>query len=101
MIISGGFNVYPREIGNVLAEHPAILECAVFGVKDDQWGESIHGAMVCRSETSAEVLVEWLEKRVARFKIPNFFNRIEELPRNGSGKILKRILVEQFSGHLD
>jgi long-chain acyl-CoA synthetase len=101
MIISGGINVYPREIENVLAEHPAILECAVFGLKDDQWGESIHGAMVCRSETSAEVLVEWLEKRVARFKIPNFFNRIEELPRNGSGKILKRILVEQFSGHLD
>jgi len=101
MIISGGINVYPREIENVLVEHPAILECAVFGLKDDQWGESIHCAMVCQSETSAELLAEWLEKRVARFKIPKFFHQIEELPRNGSGKILKRILVEQFSGHLD
>ena len=78
-----------------------MLEYAVFGLKDDQWGESIHCAMVCQSETSAELLEEWLEKRVARFKIPKFFHQIEELPRNGSGKILKRILVEQFSGHLD
>ena len=70
----------------MLVEHPAILECAVFGLKDDQWGESIHCAMVCQSETSAEVLVEWLEG--PRFKIPKFFHQIEELPRNGSGKIL-------------
>jgi len=98
MIISGGINVYPREIENVLMEHPAILECAVFGLKDDDWGESIHCAMVCRADTTGEALAEWLEQRVARFKIPKFFHPIEELPRNGSGKILKRVLAEQFVG---
>ena len=98
MIISGGINVYPREIENVLMEHPAILECAVFGLKDDNWGESIHCAMVCGADTTGEALAEWLEQRVARFKIPKFFHPIKELPRNGSGKILKRVLAEQFGG---
>lgn len=98
MIISGGINVYPREIENVLMEHPSILECAVFGLKDEDWGESIHCAMVCRTDTTGEALAEWLEQRVARFKIPKFFHPIEELPRNGSGKILKRVLAEQFGG---
>ena len=98
MIISGGINVYPREIENVLMEHPAIVECAVFGLTDDDWGESIHCAMVCRANTTGEALAEWLDQRVARFKIPKFFHPIEELPRNGSGKILKRVLAEQFGG---
>ena len=98
MIISGGINIYPREIENVLVEHPAISECAVFGLKDDDWGESICCAMVCQTDVTAEALTEWLEARVARFKIPKFFHAIKELPRNGSGKILKRVLTEQFGG---
>ena len=97
MIISGGINVYPREIENVLIENSTVDECAVFGIADPRWGETIHCAAVVSGDVSAEHLTSWLEQHLARFKIPKEFHFVAELPRNASGKILKRVLVEQFS----
>jgi len=97
MIISGGINVYPREIENVLIEHPCIIECAVFGIRDLKWGESIHAAIVISEEVSAEKLAAWLRNNIAGFKLPKHYHFVDVLPRNATGKILKRALVEEFS----
>ena len=97
MIISGGINVYPREIENVLIEHPCIIECAVFGIRDLKWGESIHAAIVISEEVSAEKLAAWLRNNIAGFKLPKHYHFVDVLPRNATGKILKRTLVEEFS----
>ena len=97
MIISGGINVYPREIENVLTEHPCIIECAVFGIRDPKWGESIHAAVVISEEVSAANLTAWLRNDVAGFKLPKHYHFVDVLPRNATGKILKRTLVEEFS----
>jgi len=99
MIISGGENVYPAEIENLLQTHPQITEAAVIGQDSEKWGESPF-AIVVRSDealTEADVL-EYCSGRLARFKQPQAVTFIEEIPRNPSGKILKFILREQFPG---
>ncbi len=99
MIISGGENVYPAEIENVLQAHPSISEAAVIGQPSEQWGESPF-AIIVRSDDSlqeADVL-EFCRGRLAGFKIPKGLAFVDEVPRNPSGKILKRILREQFPG---
>ena len=99
MIISGGENVYPAEIEKVLQTHPGISEAAVIGQPSETWGESPF-AIVVRSDASlseGEVL-EFCNGRMARFKQPKGAVFVDEVPRNPSGKILKRILREQFPG---
>jgi acyl-CoA synthetase (AMP-forming)/AMP-acid ligase II len=99
MIISGGENVYPAEIENLLQTHPQITEAAVIGQDSEKWGESPF-AIVVRSDealTEADVL-EYCNGRLARFKQPRAVAFVEEIPRNPSGKILKVILREQFPG---
>jgi len=99
MIISGGENVYPAEIEKVLQTHPQITEAAVIGQPSETWGESPF-AVVVRNDaalTEAEVL-EFCNGRMARFKQPKGATFVDEVPRNPSGKILKRILREQFPG---
>ncbi len=99
MIISGGENVYPAEIEGVLATHPDIVEAAVIGQPSETWGESPL-AIVVRSSDSlreAEVL-DYCRGRLARFKQPKAVAFTDEIPRNPSGKILKRLLREQFPG---
>ena len=99
MIISGGENVYPAEIEKVLQMHPKISEAAVIGQPSKRWGESAFAIVVRRDEslTEAEVL-EFCNGRMARFKQPTAAVFVDEVPRNPSGKILKRILREQFPG---
>jgi long-chain acyl-CoA synthetase len=98
MIVSGGENVYPAEIENVLMAHPAVADCGVIGVPDEKWGETVK-AMVVKAEgadPSAEELIAYCRERLAGFKCPTSIDFIDALPRNPSGKILKRELREPF-----
>jgi long-chain acyl-CoA synthetase len=98
MVITGGENVYPKEVENVLADHPAIAEAAVFGVPDAEWGERVAVAFVPRPGTrlSSEDLVAFCRERLAGYKCPRLVRQVESLPRNPSGKVLKRELRRLF-----
>jgi O-succinylbenzoate-CoA ligase len=100
MIISGGENIYPAEIENVLAAHPKLAEAAVIGLPSEKWGESPAAIVVAakgESPTADEVL-SFCRGKLAAFKLPRSVEFIDEIPRNPTGKILKRILREQFPG---
>ena len=96
MILSGGENVYSTEVEHALAAHPAVLECAVYGVPDAHLGEAVRAAVVLRAGRSAteSELVEWVKARIARYKAPKVLEFLEALPRTGSGKIQKAVLRE-------
>jgi len=91
MIISGGENIYPAEIENALAAHPAVLESAIVGMPDEKWGEVGKAFIVKRpgKDLSAEEALAFLKGRIASFKLPRSVAFIDALPRNPSGKILK------------
>jgi len=96
MVISGGVNIYPREIEDHLHTHPSILEAAVIGVPDPEWGETLRAFVVLRAGaklTEAEV-VDYCRKELADFKRPRKVTFLPELPRNPTGKVLKRELKE-------
>ena len=98
MIISGGENVYPAEIENALMGHEAIADVGVIGVPDDKWGE-VGKAMVVvapGSEVTEEEIIAFARERLAGFKCPQTVDFVEALPRNPSGKILKRELRDPF-----
>jgi fatty-acyl-CoA synthase len=99
MIISGGENIYPAEVENVLSEHPAVLECAVIGVPDEKWGEVGRAVVVLRPGAAAEEedLRTFLLGRIAKYKIPGSFRFADELPRNAVGKLLKNRLRDAYS----
>lgn len=94
MVITGGENVYPAEVENVLAHHPAVLEVAVIGVPSLRWGESVKALVVPRPgvEVDAADLIAFARDRLAHYKCPRAVETIEVLPRNASGKILKKEL---------
>ena len=95
MIISGGENVYSIEVENVLARHPAVLQCAVIGVPDAHWGERVHAVVVLRPDCtlSEKDLGPWCRQYLAGFKIPRSFEiGVKPLPMTSAGKILKREL---------
>jgi len=94
IIISGGENIYPQEIENVLYAHPEISECAVVGVKDAKWGQ-VPILFVISSLDEDEVF-DYLAKRIARYKLPQRILFLNELPKNPSGKILKKDLIERY-----
>jgi acyl-CoA synthetase (AMP-forming)/AMP-acid ligase II len=98
MIISGGENVYPREVEEVLYEHPAVLEAAVIGVPDPYWVERVHAVVVTRKgmSTTAEELITFCKKRIAGYKAPKDIEFVDSLPKNAAGKILKRELREKY-----
>jgi fatty-acyl-CoA synthase len=100
MIISGGENVYPAEVENVLREHPAVADCGVIGVPDARWGEVGRAVVVLRpgAEATEEDLLSFLDGKIARFKIPKSVRFSGELPRTGTGKILKKRLRETHGG---
>jgi len=89
MIVSGGENVYPAEVESVLHEHPAVVEAAVVGVRDERWGEVGAAYVVVREDVADEELQRWCSERLARFKVPKSFHRLEALPRNSIGKVMK------------
>jgi long-chain acyl-CoA synthetase len=96
MIVSGGENIYPSEIDNVLLHHPAVAEVAVIGIPHHKWGETPCAYVVLReeNEASAADLIAFTRERLAHYKCPTSIRFVEELPRNASGKILKRELRE-------
>ena len=100
MIISGGENVYPREVESVLAEHPAMIDAAVIGLPDPKWGEVV-SCVLTENAPSAEELEAWLRERVAGYKIPRRWLRVPELPRTATGKVLKVQLRELFGSSRD
>ena len=92
MIIRGGYNVYPREVEELLYEHPAIREAAVVGVPHDEWGEEIGAAVVLEpgEEPAPEEISAYVRERIAAYKYPRVVWFIDELPKGPTGKILKR-----------
>ncbi|MHB1242426.1 MAG: class I adenylate-forming enzyme family protein [Gaiellaceae bacterium] len=94
MVISGGENVYPAEIENVLHEHPAVKEAAVVGVPDERWGEACVAFVVLRAEATEDALLEHCRARLARYKVPKGVRFVESLPRNALDKVVKSELLE-------
>jgi fatty-acyl-CoA synthase len=96
MFISGGSNVYPAEIENALARHPAVLEAAVIGVADEKWGEVGAAFVLLKPEApapSAEELIQFCRANLASYKIPRHVSFVEEFPRTAAGKIKKHLLA--------
>jgi len=96
VVISGGENIYPAEVENILADHPAIAEVAVIGIPDDRWGETVE-AVVVRNDAHPDPLDlrelrAWCDGRLARYKQPHALRLIEELPRTALGKVKKHLL---------
>jgi long-chain acyl-CoA synthetase len=98
MIISGGENIYPAEIENLLAQHPAVADGAIIGVPDATWGEAVKACVVRKPgvQASERDIIDWMRERLAHFKCPKSVDFVDVLPRNPSGKILKRILREPY-----
>jgi long-chain acyl-CoA synthetase len=95
MIIRGGFNVYPRELEEVLMEHPAVSLVAVIGVPHESHGEEIKAVVVKHAgdDTTEEELAAWAKEQLAAYKYPRLIQFVDELPLTSNGKILKRQLA--------
>jgi acyl-CoA synthetase (AMP-forming)/AMP-acid ligase II len=102
MIVSGGENVYSTEVEEVLYQHPAVLEAAVFGVPDEKWGEAVWAVVVPREQhkdIDTNELIEFCRERIAGYKVPKGIDlQLEPLPKSGPGKVLKRELRAPFWG---
>lgn len=97
LIISGGENIYPAEIESVLTGHPAILEAGVTGVPNDQWGSVPAAFYVNKQPVSEEELIDFCREKLARYKVPAYFVKVDALPRNAANKLLRRELAKQWS----
>jgi acyl-CoA synthetase (AMP-forming)/AMP-acid ligase II len=96
MIISGGANIYPREIEEVLLRHPAVAECSVVGRPHPEWGEEVVAFVVTKGSIQKEDLDRLCLDNIARFKRPREYRFVEALPKNNYGKVLKTELRKQF-----
>lgn len=98
MIISGGENIYSVEVERALTDHPAVLDAAVFGIPDEKWGESVQAVVELSAgeSTTPEELIAWCQERLARYKCPRQVDILDELPRNPTGKLLKRDLRKPY-----
>lgn len=98
MIISGGMNIYPAEIEAALEQHPDVYEAAVFGIPSDEWGESVHAVVVARpgAELDDAAVVAHARAHLASYKVPRSISWLDELPKTGSGKVLKRELRQPY-----
>jgi fatty-acyl-CoA synthase len=98
LVVSGGENVYPRVVEDVLFQHPAIAEAAVIGVPDERWGETVKAVVALRpgSECSEEQIIDFCRPRLAGFERPRSVDFMETLPKTATGKVLKRALRERY-----
>ena len=98
MLVSGGFNVYPREVETVIAQHPAVYEVCVVGVPDDHWGEAVKAVVVLRqgAQASADELIRFCEGRLAGFKRPRSVDFTAQLPKNSNGKLSRKDVREPY-----
>lgn len=98
MIISGGFNIYPREVEQAIESHPAVAEAAVIGVPDETWGEAVKALVVLKLNASAtsEEIIEMCKARIASYKKPHSVEFVESLPKNFQGKVLRRTLRDRY-----
>ena len=98
MIVSGGENIYPAEVENALMSNPHILDAAVIGIPDEKWGESTKGFVVLDADNALteEEIISYTKEKIASYKCPKSINFIKELPRNPSGKVLRRELRDPF-----
>ncbi len=98
MIISGGENIYSVEVERALTDHPAVMDAAVFGIPDEKWGESVKAVVELSAgqETSPEELIAWCREKLAHYKCPRSVDIMEVLPRNPTGKLLKRDLRKPY-----
>jgi len=100
MLISGGENIYPKEIEDVLYRHPKILEAAVFGLPDELWGEKVCAAVIIKpgEQLDAEEVTEFCQSHLASFKKPKAVYFLDALPKNQIGKVLRSALKQKFAG---
>ncbi|HKY82377.1 MAG TPA: fatty acid--CoA ligase [Sphingobium sp.] len=98
MIVSGGENIFPAEVENAIYDHPDVAEVAVIGVPDPLWGEAVKAIVVLRPGTDgdAESIRTWARRTIAGYKVPKTVDFVDALPRNPSGKILRRLLREPY-----
>ena len=98
MIVSGGENIYPAEVENALMSNAEILDAAVIGIPDDKWGESVKGFVVLAADASLseDEIISYTRTQIAAYKCPKSIEFIKELPRNPSGKILRRELRDPY-----
>lgn len=98
MIVSGGENIYPAEVENAIFGHPDVADVAVIGIPDEKWGESVKAIIVAKDGTSPspEDIIAWTKERIAGYKCPKSVDTIEVMPRNPSGKILRKDLREPY-----
>jgi len=97
MIVSGGENVFPREVEDLLADHDDVLEAAVIGVPDAEFGQRLKGFVVLKQGAAPDeaALKDYVKRNLARYKVPREIVFLDELPRNPTGKVLKRVLAER------
>jgi acyl-CoA synthetase (AMP-forming)/AMP-acid ligase II len=98
MILTGGENVYSTEVENVLYMHPAVLECAVIGIPDDKWGETVKAVVVLKAggQATETEIVQFCKDHIAHYKSPKTVDFIDALPKTGSGKIQKKELRDKY-----
>jgi fatty-acyl-CoA synthase len=103
MIVSGGENIYPAEVENALMSNSEILDAAVVGVPDEKWGESVKGFVVLATDSSLseDEIISYTRTQIAAYKCPKSIEFIKELPRNPSGKILRRELRDPYWEGID
>ena len=96
MIISGGFNVYPREVEEAFESHPLVSEVAVVGKPSDIWGEEVTAFIVGEKGLTSDELIEYVSNSLAKYKQPKSIIFVQSLPRNAMGKVLYNLLRDQL-----
>jgi long-chain acyl-CoA synthetase len=99
MIISGGVNIYPAEVESVLLEHPRILDAAVFGIPDPDWGEQVKAVIEAKGDVDPSLegdILAWVRERVAKYKCPKSITFVDQMPRDPNGKLAKRKLRDPY-----
>ena len=97
MILNGGINIYPQEIETVILKYPNMMEVAVIGVPNEEWGQTIKAVYAASIKIDTNALKEFLGKHLAAYKVPRIYEQVEALPRNSTGKVLKHVLGKEWS----